>query len=54
MQAGVSELKIISLRIVMVSVMMASSSSSFVFIQFQRGIFNFFAISDSNVLLIYY
>ena len=37
MRNGVSELKIISLNIVMVS-LMASSSSYFVFIQFRRGI----------------
>ena len=37
----VSELKIISLYLVMVS-LMPSSSSSLVFIQFRRGIFNFF------------
>ena len=52
-QAGVSEIKIISLYIVMVS-LMASSSSSFVFIQFRRGIFNFFASSDSDNLFIYF
>ena len=52
-QAGVSEIKIISLYIVMVS-LTASSSSSFVFIQFRRGIFNFFASSNSDVLFIYY
>ena len=52
-QAGVSEIKIISLYIVMVS-LMASSSSSFVFIQFRRGIFNFFASSNRDVLFIYY
>ena len=40
-QTGVSELKIISLYIVMVS-LMASLSSSFVFMQFWRCIFNFF------------
>ena len=49
----VSEPKIFSLYIVMVS-LVASSSSSFVFIQFRRGIFNFFASSDSDVLFIYY
>ena len=50
---GVSEPKIIFLYPVMVS-LMASSSSSFVFIQFRRGIFNFFASSNSDVLFIYY
>ena len=38
---------------VMVS-LMASSSSSSVLIQFQRGIINFFAGSNRNVLFIYY
>ena len=52
-QAGVSETKIISLYFLMVS-LMASSSSSFVFIQFRQGIFNFFASSNSDVLFIYY
>ena len=51
-QVGVSEIKIISLYIKMVS-LMASSSSSFVFIQFRRGIFNFFASSNRDVLFIY-
>ena len=32
---------------------MASSSSSFVFMQFQRGIFNFFASSNWDILFIY-
>ena len=41
-QMAESEPKIISLYLVMVS-LMASSSSSFVFIQFRRDIFNFFA-----------
>ena len=50
--AGVSEPKIISLYPLMVS-LMASSSSSYVFIQFRRGIFNFFASSNRDVLLIY-
>ena len=44
--------KIISLYIVMVY-LMASSGSSLVFIQFRRGIFNFFASSNRDVLLIY-
>ena len=48
MKTGVSGAKIM-----MVS-LMASSSSSFVFIQFQRGIFNFFANSNNDVLFIYY
>ena len=48
---GVSELKIISLYLAMVS-LMASSSTFFVFIQFRRGIFNFFASSNSDVLFI--
>ena len=52
-QVGVSELKIIFLHLVTVS-LMASSISSFVFIQFWRGIFNFFASSNSDVLFIYY
>ena len=34
--------------------LMTSSSSSFVSIQFRRGIFNFFASSNSDVLFIYY
>ena len=50
--AGVSELKIISLYLVMVP-LIASSSSSFVFIQFRRGIFKFFASSNKVVLFIY-
>ena len=49
----VSELKIISLYLVMVS-LMASSTSSFVFLQFRWGIFNFFASSHKDVLFIYY
>ena len=36
------------------SVFEASSSSSLVFIQFPRGIFNFFASSNSDFLFIYY
>ena len=48
MKTGVSGAKIM-----MVS-LMASSSSSFVFIQFQRGIFNFFENSNNDVLFIYY
>ena len=52
-QAGVSEPKIISLYLVIVS-LIASSSSSFVFTQFQQGIFNFFASSNKDVLFIYY
>ena len=35
-------------------VLMASSSSSFVFMQFRWGIFNFFASFYSDVLFIYY
>ena len=53
MQAGVCYPKIISLYFVMVS-LMASLSSSFVFMQFRRGIFNFFEISSSDVLFIYF
>ena len=49
---GVSEPKIIFLYPLMVS-LIASSSSSFVFIQFQPGIFNFFASFNRDVLLIY-
>ena len=49
----VSEPKIIYLYFVMVS-LMASSSSSFAFVQFPRGIFNFFASCNSDVLFIYY
>ena len=45
--------KIVSLYPVIVS-LMASSSSSFVFKQFRRGIFNPFASSNSDVLFIYY
>ena len=52
-QAGVSEPKITSLYLVIVS-LMASSVSCFSFIQFRRGIFNFFASSKSDVLFIYY
>ena len=52
-QAGVSELKIIFLYFALVS-LMAFSSSSFVFIQFRQGIFNFCASSNSDVLFIYY
>ena len=52
-QVGVSEPKIISLYFVVVT-LMASGSSSFVFIQFRRGIFNFSASSYSDVLFIYY
>ena len=47
-QVGVSRPKIIYLYPVMVS-LMDSSSSSFVFIQFRRGKFNFFASSNSDV-----
>ena len=43
--------KIISLYFVMVS-LMTSSSSSFVFIQFRRGIFNFFVSFNSDVLFV--
>ena len=49
----VSEPKIISLYLVMMS-LIASSSSSLVFMQSRRGIINFFASSNSDVLLIYY
>ena len=52
-QTGVSELKIIFLYLAMVS-SMAFSSSSFVFIQFRQGIFNFFASSNSDNLFIYF
>ena len=52
-QTGVSELKIISLYLVMVS-LIASSISSYVFIRFRRGIFNFFSSSNSDALFIYY
>ena len=50
---GVSGPKIISLYFVMVY-LMTFSSSSFVFIQFRQGIFNFLASSNSDVLFIYY
>ena len=53
MQAGVSEPKIISLYLVMVS-LIASSSSSLVFIQFRQGILTFFASSNRDILFIYY
>ena len=46
-QAEVSELKIISVYPLMVS-LIASSSSSFVFMQYRRGIFNFFASSTAT------
>ena len=49
---GISEPKIISFHLVMVS-LMASSISTFVFIQFQQGIFNFFASSNRDVFFIY-
>ena len=54
MQKGVSEPKIISLYPLMVS-MITSSSSSFVFMQFRRAMFNFFASSNRRLvhLLIY-
>ena len=45
--------KKISLYFAMVS-LMTFSSSSFVFIQFRQGIFNFFASSNRDVLFIYY
>ena len=48
MQAEVPGPKIISLYLAMLS-LMASSSSSFVFIQFRRGIFNSFASSNSDI-----
>ena len=51
-QTGVYQPKIISLYIVMVS-LMTSPSSSFVFIQFWLGIFNFFASCNRDVLFIY-
>ena len=53
MQVGLAAPKIISLYFVMVS-LMASSSSSFVFIQFRQGMFNFLASSNSDMLFIYY
>ena len=46
-QAGVSEPKTISLYIAIVS-LMASSSSSFVFVQFRRGIFNFLQVPTAT------
>ena len=49
-QTGVSGPKRISLYFVIVS-LMACSRSSFVFIQFWRGIFNIFASSNRDVLL---
>ena len=52
-QTGVSGPKIIFLYFLMVF-LMASSSSSFVFMQFRWGIFNFFASFYSDVLFIYY
>ena len=52
-QTGASEPKIISLYPLPVS-LIASSSSSFVFIQFRRSIFNFFASSNRDVLFIYF
>ena len=52
-QKGVSEPKIIFLYTLMVS-LIASSSSYFVFIQFRRGIFIFFASSNRDALLIFY
>ena len=52
-QTGISEPKVIFLYSVMVS-LMASSRSSFVFIQFPRGIFNIFVSSNSDFLFIYY
>ena len=45
--------KIMSLYLLMVS-LIASPNSSFVFIQFWRGIFNFFANSNSDALFICY
>ena len=53
MQARVSEPEIIYLYFVVVF-LIAFSSSSFVFMQFLRGIFNLPASSNSDVLLIYY
>ena len=51
-QARVSEPKMIFLYLLMVS-LMASLSSSLVFIQFRRGTFNFFASFNRDVLFIY-
>ena len=53
MQARVSEPEIIYLYFAVVF-LIAFSSSSFVFMQFLRGIFNLSASSNSDVLLIYY
>ena len=53
MQARVSEPEIIYLYFVVVF-LIAFSSSSFVFMQFLRGIFNLSTSSNSDVLLIYY
>ena len=50
-RGGVSQLKIISLYFLIVP-LMVSSSSSFVFVRFRQGIFNFFASPNSNVLLL--
>ena len=50
--SGVSEPELISLYPLMVS-LISSSSSSFIFMQFRRGIFNFFASSNRDVLFIY-
>ena len=52
-QLGPSAPKKIPLYFVIVS-LMTFSSSSFVFIQFRQGIFNFFASSNRDVLFIYY
>ena len=49
-QTGVSELKIISLYLVMVS-LIASSIYSFVFIRFRRRIFNFFSSYNPPIRL---
>ena len=49
---GISEPRIISFRLVMVS-LMASSSSTFLFIHFRQGIFNFFTSSIRDVFFIY-
>ena len=50
---GYQNQKIISVYLVMVS-FISSSSSSLVFMQFRRGIFNFFSSSKKDVLAIYY
>ena len=52
MQTGIFEPKIISSYLLMVS-SIAFSSSFFIFIQLQRSIFNFFASSNRDALLIF-